>query len=49
MVIYPVPPAVKQARVQLSIDETAKGGADNDHPRFGGKSLKLKSRPTKPC
>jgi hypothetical protein len=24
MVIYPVPPAVTQARVQLSIDETAK-------------------------
>ena len=24
MVIYPVPPAVIQARIQLSIDETAK-------------------------
>jgi hypothetical protein len=24
MVIYPVPPAVTQARVQLAIDETAK-------------------------
>ena len=27
MVIYPVPPAVTQARVQLSIDETAKAQA----------------------
>jgi hypothetical protein len=27
MVIYPVPPAVTQARVQLAIDETAKAPA----------------------